>query len=71
MAKRTAAAALAPADFESMIAEAACFKAEQRGFAPGHEITDWLAAEREVEDLLNGKTKPVAKKRPAKKSASK
>lgn len=27
------------------IREAAYFKAEQRGFAPGHELEDWLAAE--------------------------
>ena len=67
MAKRTAAAAAAPADFESMIAEAAYFKAEQRGFTPGHEMTDWLTAEREVEALLTGKAKPAPKKRQTKK----
>jgi hypothetical protein len=32
------------------IAVAAYFRAEKRGFAPGHEIDDWLAAEREIED---------------------
>jgi hypothetical protein len=31
------------------IAEAAYFKAEQRGFAPGHALDDWLAAEREID----------------------
>jgi hypothetical protein len=31
------------------IAEAAYFKALCRGFAPGHEREDWLAAEREVD----------------------
>lgn len=30
------------------IATAAYFRAEQRGFAPGHELADWLAAEAEV-----------------------
>jgi hypothetical protein len=35
-----------------MIAEAAYFRAEQRGFVPGSELEDWLAAEIEVEDLL-------------------
>jgi hypothetical protein len=36
------------------IAEAAYFRAERRGFAPGHELADWLAAEDEVERRLNG-----------------
>lgn len=35
-----------------MIAEAAYFRAEQRGFAPGRELEDWLAAEIEVDALL-------------------
>ncbi|HVP32705.1 MAG TPA: DUF2934 domain-containing protein [Steroidobacteraceae bacterium] len=35
-----------------MIAEAAYLRAERRGFAPGHETEDWLAAEKEVEALL-------------------
>lgn len=35
-----------------MIALAAYHKAEQREFAPGHEVDDWLAAERDVEALL-------------------
>lgn len=30
------------------IAEAAYFKAERRGFAPGHELSDWLEAERDM-----------------------
>jgi hypothetical protein len=30
------------------VATAAYFKAEARGFEPGHELEDWLAAEREV-----------------------
>ena len=33
-----------------MIQEAAYFRALSRGFAPGHELEDWLAAEAEVED---------------------
>jgi hypothetical protein len=36
------------------IAEAAYFRAERRGFAPGHELEDWLAAEDEVEGRLIG-----------------
>jgi DUF2934 family protein len=33
----------------SSIALAAYFIAEKRGFAPGHELDDWLAAEAEIE----------------------
>jgi hypothetical protein len=33
------------AEREQRIREAAYFKAERRGFTPGHEIEDWLAAE--------------------------
>jgi hypothetical protein len=35
-----------------MIAEAAYFRAERRGFAPGNEMTDWLEAEVDVERIL-------------------
>jgi len=31
-----------------MIAEAAYYKAEKRGFKPGYELSDWLEAEREI-----------------------
>jgi hypothetical protein len=31
------------------IAEAAYYKAQERGFAPGHEELDWLEAENEVD----------------------
>lgn len=30
---------------------AAFFRAQARGFAPGHELEDWLAAERELGEL--------------------
>jgi len=33
---------------QQAIAEAAYYKAEQRGFAPGSETRDWLDAEREL-----------------------
>lgn len=36
----------------ALIAEAAYFRAERRGFAPGHEAEDWLAAEVEVDTAL-------------------
>lgn len=35
---------------QSMIAEAAYYKAESRGFAPGHEMEDWLEAENDIMD---------------------
>ena len=31
-----------------LVAEMAYYKAEARGFEPGHELEDWLAAEAEV-----------------------
>lgn len=33
---------------QAWIATAAYYKAEQRGFAPGHEAEDWVEAEREA-----------------------
>jgi len=39
---------LESADLNAMIAELAYYKAESRGFAPGHEMEDWLEAEREL-----------------------
>ena len=38
-----------PADRMGRIAERAYELAKQRGFPPGHELDDWLQAEREVE----------------------
>lgn len=35
-----------------MIAIAAYLRAQERGFQPGHELEDWVAAEREVRDRL-------------------
>lgn len=40
---------------EALIAEIAYFKAQHRGFEPGHEEQDWLAAEAEVDRRLNGR----------------
>jgi hypothetical protein len=37
---------------EQMIAEAAYYRAERRGFAPGNEMSDWLEAEADVEGVL-------------------
>ncbi len=41
--------ALKGEDRQSLIAVRAYCKAEARGFEPGHEMEDWLAAEAEVE----------------------
>jgi hypothetical protein len=61
--KRAAAAEVARPSFvdpqqrAALIARAAYFRAMNRGFAPGHEVVDWLAAEAEVDaELLQGST---------------
>ena len=36
----------------AMIAQRAYLRAERRGFAPGREAEDWLAAEVEIDSLL-------------------
>lgn len=40
---------------EQMVAEAAYFRAEQRGFVPGSEMSDWLQAEADVEALVGSR----------------
>ncbi|HXH65111.1 MAG TPA: DUF2934 domain-containing protein [Mariprofundaceae bacterium] len=47
---------------EHMIAEAAYYKAEKRGFSGGDHVRDWLEAEAEI-----GLTAPKKRKAPAKK----
>ncbi len=39
-------------DRHAAIAEAAYFLVEHRGFAPDHELDDWLAGEREINERL-------------------
>jgi hypothetical protein len=36
------------AERHEMIAAAAYFRAQQRGFEPGHELEDWFTAETEI-----------------------
>jgi hypothetical protein len=43
-----------PEDRRALIANAAYLIARRRGFAPGHEVEDWLAAENEVDQRLAG-----------------
>jgi DUF2934 family protein len=41
-----------PEELDRMIAEAAYYIAERRGFEPGHETDDWLQAEAQVYDSV-------------------
>ena len=41
-----------PEELNEMIATAAYFCAERRQFEPGHELDDWLTAEREIKSRL-------------------
>jgi hypothetical protein len=51
-----------------MIRTAAYFRAQGRGFAPGYEWEDWLAAEAEVSALPEAATPPKPRKAPARKA---
>ncbi len=42
-------------DREGMIAEAAYYLAERRGFDGGDPVADWLEAEAEIDAILDGK----------------
>jgi hypothetical protein len=39
----------------AMIAESAYLRSERRGFTPGFEEEDWLAAEKEIDALLSAR----------------
>jgi hypothetical protein len=43
---------------ETLIAELAYFRALKRGFEPGHEMEDWLAAEAEFEQRRGTRQRP-------------
>lgn len=75
-AARTASAAPRPAvpqppplAREERVRTAAYFRAERRGFAPGYEWEDWLAAEAEVGALAGSadRSVPQPRKAPARK----
>ena len=51
-AKAPAKTALTPAERMKMIAEAAYYLAEKRGFKGGNELSDWVAAEKQVDSLI-------------------
>lgn len=42
-----------PEERYRMIATAAYFRAEQRGFAGGYEMQDWISGEAEIDARLN------------------
>jgi hypothetical protein len=67
MARRSTAALAAKPDFASLVAEQAYYRAERRGFTAGHELDDWLAAEREVTELLTA-SEPAPVEPPIKKT---
>lgn len=46
-------------EYYRMISQAAYYLAEHRGFQSGHELEDWLAAEREISTTL-GRSTPDA-----------
>ena len=41
-------------NLDAMIAEAAYYKAEKRGFSPGNDLRDWLEAKRDIIALVYG-----------------
>jgi hypothetical protein len=41
-------AEMSPEEIYRLIQETAYYKAKARGFAPGHEVQDWIEAEAEV-----------------------
>lgn len=43
---------ITPEARRSMVAEAAYYIAENRGFECGHEVDDWLLAEKQIETVL-------------------
>lgn len=43
-------------DLDKLIAEEAYYRAQSRGFEPGHELEDWIAAEKEVRRRIGGAT---------------
>ncbi|HEX5049790.1 MAG TPA: DUF2934 domain-containing protein [Gammaproteobacteria bacterium] len=61
---------LAKPDMRAVIAERAYYLAERRGFEPGHEVDDWLAAEREIAALASGPRAAAAPKKPRRKNGA-
>jgi hypothetical protein len=51
-ATASAKAKVDPAERRRLVAEAAYYLAQKRGFTPGHEMQDWTAAEKQVDAIL-------------------
>jgi hypothetical protein len=49
----SARAQVSPDEIRRLIAEAAYFRAKDRGFKPGYELEDWVQAEAEVRQRLD------------------
>ena len=54
-ARGSTGAKLSPEEVYRLIQESAYFKAKERGFAPGHEVQDWIEAEAEVRQRLDSR----------------
>ena len=48
-------------NLDQMIAEAAYYKAEKRGFHPGNELQDWLEAKKDIISVVYGKKQIINK----------
>jgi len=55
-----ASAFIEPEQRQAMIAEAAYYGAERRGFESGRDLDDWYGAEREIDSMLERSDIPVA-----------
>jgi hypothetical protein len=53
--RRSRSSTANPSGREKMIAVAAYFRAEHRGFQPDNELEDWLESEAEIDSHLRGK----------------
>jgi hypothetical protein len=49
---RVSSESISPEARRAMIAEAAYYRAQQRGFTSGYELEDWLQAEQEIDAAL-------------------
>ncbi len=54
---------IGPEERARMVAEAAYYRAQRRGFQQGDQTTDWYEAEKEVEVILSRPPQKVDKKK--------